>query len=133
MRAAALVPVLLLAAGVGLVAVALAEGGASLALVLVVPVVVGRSLEFALGVLLLIAGLLTLPLAFPPPATSDEVGAGSPPGGASSDVGGLVLIGPVPIFFGRYRSLPTRTRVLVAILGALALVAAAVALALAAA
>jgi uncharacterized protein (TIGR00304 family) len=116
-RWGALVPAVLLGAGSVLVALAALQGGARLAVVVVVPVVFGSSIEFVVGVLLLLAGLFTLGLAFEPSEETDE-----PVGGnlsrASSGSGGLVLIGPVPIFFGSWRNVPTRTRILVAILGA---------------
>jgi uncharacterized protein (TIGR00304 family) len=124
----AALPFGLLAVGAALVVVALLEGGAQLALVVVVPVVFGGSLEFVLGVLLVVAGLFCLPLAFEGDRSSDREEV--PPAGpsASAGSGGLVLIGPVPIFFGSWKGVATRTRVVVAVIGALVLVAAVVAL-----
>ncbi len=127
MRGRALVPIALLAAGAALVAGALLEGGASLALVIVVPVLYGRSLAFVVGAVLIAVGCVTLPLALGPfePA-EDEADATSP---AARGDGGLVLIGPVPIFFGRWSGVPERARVIVAVVG-LVLFAVAVALVL---
>ena len=123
MRAWSILPIGLVAAGLGLVALALAQDGASVAIVLVVPVLYGRSLEFVAGALLFIAGLFTLPLAFGTvvsvedgPSVDDE-----PTGSAGS--GGVVLIGPVPIVWGSWKDVSTRTRVLLAAVGGGLLVA----------
>ncbi|MGA8302411.1 MAG: DUF131 domain-containing protein [Thermoplasmata archaeon] len=117
MRWGALVPAVLLAVGAVLVALAALQGAARLAVVVVVPVVFGSSIEFVVGVLLLLAGLFSLGLAFEPAEETDEPGVASPPR-TSSGGGGLVLVGPVPLFFGAWRDVPARTRILVAILGA---------------
>jgi uncharacterized membrane protein len=120
----ALVPAALLGAGVVLVALSLRQGGAQIAIIVVVPVLFGRSLEFAAGVLLLVSGLFCLPLAFEP---AEEAEGPTLPGtapGPSGGAGGLVLIGPVPIFFGSWRAVSTRTRVIAAIVGGVVLVVA---------
>lgn len=129
MRVRALLPIALLVAGVGLLSAAVVAGGASLAIVLVVPVVAGRSLEFVLGVLLLVAGLFCLPLAFEP--FEESPGPGGAPASEGSGAGGFVLIGPIPIFFGQWRSVSPRTRWAIAIVGGVALVAAVLVLAFA--
>ncbi len=128
MRLLLLVAFVLLAAGVALVADAVAQGGADVWLVVVVPVISGSSAEFLLGVVALVAGLLLLPFGlaervggerpFPP----DEPGRPLPPSEGSSGAGGLVLVGPVPIFFGSWRNVSARTRLWVAVAGALVLV-----------
>jgi uncharacterized protein (TIGR00304 family) len=123
-RAGAFVPLALLVAGAVLVGAAVAAGGASLAIVVVVPVVSGRSLEFVAGVLLLIAGLFTLPLALGPVEERDGSDLADDAGSASGGSGGVVLIGPVPIFFGRWKSVSFRTRLVAAVVGALVLVGA---------
>ena len=124
MRAVTLVPVALLAAGAALVALAVAEGGAHVALVVIVPVVFGSSLAFLAGVLLLVAGVFSLPVALDVGEDTEptEPSAGRAPTGGGT--GGLVLIGPVPIFVGTWRNATTRTRFLVALAGAAALAAA---------
>jgi uncharacterized membrane protein len=121
-RLAALVPIALLVSGALLLILAVVEGGAQLAVVVVVPVFFGQSWVFAVAIVLLVAGFFTLPLAFSTydaPDPSPEDGPASTSGGS----GGLVLIGPVPIFFGSWRGVSTRTRVVVAILGGALLVA----------
>jgi uncharacterized membrane protein len=109
----------LLAAGIAWVAVALAEGSAHLALFVVFPVIFGSSVEFGVGVLLFVLGLFTLPLLL-------DVGDSPEPGPADSGspepTGGVVVIGPVPIFFGSWRNVSLRTRVTVAAVGAAVLV-----------
>jgi uncharacterized membrane protein len=120
-KATALIPLGLLAAGALLVGLAALEGGAHLAVVVVIPVVYGESWLFGAGVLFLIAGLFTIPLAFERDERPRSPGSGSapvPPGGA----GGFVLIGPVPIFFGSWRGVSPRTRVILAVVGAALLV-----------
>ncbi len=124
MRSWALVPAGLLGAGAVLVAVAALQGGTELAIVVVVPVVYGRSLEFVAGVLLLVAGLFTLPLAFEPGEEPEPPAPGTARPGTPGGSGGLVLIGPVPIFFGSWKGVSTRTRVIAAILGGVVLVVA---------
>lgn len=126
MRRASIVPVVLLVAGAGLVTVAVLAGGASVSLLLIVPVVTGRSAEFLLGVVLLLAGLFLLPWLWAgeveeaPPLESEAVRG--PAGNSSVGGGGVVLIGPVPIFFGGWRHLPRRARVAVALVGGVVLV-----------
>lgn len=111
-----------LGAGVALVADAVLHGRAALSLVVIVPVVSGSSAEFFLGVVLLVTGVFLLPLSLwelgeEEPAPPSEL----PPPPASSGAGGLVLVGPVPIFFGSWRNVSRRTRWLVALVGALLL------------
>lgn len=123
MNRTAWVPAVLLAAGAAFVAVAALDGGVRFAVVVVLPVFYGGSWEFGVGLLLLVAGLFTLPLAFGVVEVPEVDGPGPappPPGGA----GGLVLIGPVPIFFGSWRGVSARARILVAVLGAALLVGA---------
>ena len=131
MRPLALVPLGLIVAGGVLVGLSVLAGGASLAIVVIVPVVYGRSLEFLAGVLLLLAGLFTLPLAGQDtedvgPAETERDGAGE-----STHVGGLVLVGPVPILFGRWTGVSTRARLALALIGAALLAMAIVVFALA--
>ncbi len=127
MRASAALPILLLAGGAALIGLALANGGAAVAIVVVLPVLYGRSLEFIAGVLLLVAGIFALPLLVasgaPPPDAEDDERL-TVPGGTGTSGGGLVLIGPVPIFFGGWTRVSARTRWIVAAIGAVALAAA---------
>lgn len=127
MRAGSVLSVGLLAAGAALLAAAVLEGGAALALVVVVPVLYGRSLAFILGVALLVSGFFTLPLALGSSEPDDAPADG--PTTPAAGTGGLVLVGPVPIFFGAWSGVSLRTRWLVALLG-LAVLAVLVALAL---
>jgi uncharacterized membrane protein len=113
MRLVALVPAALLVAGAALVALAVISGSATVGLAVIVPFVIGRSLDFALGVLLILAGFLVLPLAF---GAGDEEPSGvEGPAGASWGGGGIVVVGPVPFFFGSWRSLSARTRLIIAV------------------
>ncbi len=128
MRLLRIAPFGLLLAGALLVGDAVARGGATVSWVLVVPVVSGGSLEFLAGTLLLVIGLFAVPIAFaltseeepPPPTplspTPDQTRKAT---GAS----GVVLIGPLPIFFGGWVNVPARTRRWVALAGMAALVA----------
>jgi uncharacterized membrane protein len=127
-RARSAVPVALLVAGVALVADAVLRGGATVSLVVVVPVVSGDSAEFLLGIVALVAGFLSLPFllgeAVDPgePTLASEPPSAAPVPSEGPTTGGLVLVGPVPIFFGSWRNVSTRTRWAVALVGALVLV-----------
>jgi uncharacterized membrane protein len=118
MRAAAGLPIALLGAGAVLVGDAVARGGASVVLLVIVPVVFGASAEFLSGVVLLTAGLLTLPLlggyeVVPDPARAEGGRTAAPP----AEVGGVILLGPVPLFFGSWRGVAPRTRMALALVG----------------
>ncbi len=126
MRAATIAPLLLLVAGVLLVADAVRRGAATLSLVVIVPVVSGSSSEFVLGVVALIAGIFLLPwLAWreqgaPDPGPGPADPGESPNPGATGGTGGLILVGPVPIFFGSWRRGSRRTRLWLALVGGVA-------------
>jgi uncharacterized membrane protein len=119
MRPASLVAPVLIAGGVAAVVTAIATGGAQAGIFVVFPVIFGSSALFLVGVLLLIAGIFVLPFAF----GASELAADGP-GNVSS--GGLVLIGPVPIFWGSMGPASRRVRLLAAVAGGLLLVVAAV-------
>jgi len=106
-------PALLLvvsAIGAGFVGDAVLRGQATLAIVVIVPVITGSSPELLAGVGLILAGFLGWAVLaagdLEPPARStpprgERPFSGGPSGG--SFAGGVVLIGPVPIFLGGYR------------------------------
>jgi uncharacterized membrane protein len=116
----------LIVAGVALLVAAVASGSASLALVVIVPVLTGRSLVFLAGALLLIVGLFTLPLAGSRADVDGRPGRISP--AEETETGGLILIGPIPIFFGHGVPVSRRARVVAAVVGGVALAVAIVAL-----
>lgn len=125
-------PIVLWALGVALIADSVIRGSARVSLVVVVPVVSGQSIEFLLGVVAVFAGFLTLPWLFlleeERPGRSPEAPGAAPtppPLPSSSHVGGggLILIGPVPILFGGWRTVSRRTRWWLAIAGAAIVVA----------
>lgn len=115
----------LLALGVGLVVAALATGEAHFALVLIVPVIYGGSSALLIaGVVSTLLGIFALGLGVAEPMEvrspkplRTELGA--PPSGA----GGLVLVGPFPIFFGNWKNVSRATKYLAALAGAIALAA----------
>ena len=119
----------LIVLGAVLVAAAVATGAAHLDLVVIIPVFVGgASALFVGGVLALFLGVMLLPLAFGAEwARPEESLTG--PRVPSSSVGGVVLIGPFPIFLGAWRHPRRRTFWLAVSVGA-ALVLAAIVLAL---
>jgi hypothetical protein len=90
-----LVPVVLLAGGIGVLAFAVATGGASAGVIVVVPFVIGTGPVAILGGALFALGLLTLPWAFPaepmPRRPARAVGEDPP----STEFGGVALLGPV--------------------------------------
>ena len=113
-----------LAAGVALVALSVVEGGASVALFVFVPVVSGSSVTFLLGVALLVVGFLSLPFALAEgwdEAAPALPSSGTAPSEGQGGVGGVVLIGPVPIVFGSWKGISRRTRWYLALAGAVLL------------
>jgi uncharacterized membrane protein len=92
----------LLVVGLALIADALLRGSAAASIVLIVPVLSGSSPEFVLGTLLTFLGLLAL---FLTAGTIELTGSASSAEGATSRSGGVVLVGPVPIFFGEWRQM----------------------------
>jgi len=108
----------LLLAGVAILALAVATQEAHLALVVFVPLVYGSSILFGVGIAVFVAGFVALPFALagalPPPV--DRPASTAPPTGVRA--GGFVLIGPVPIVWGSHRTLPRRSRALLAVAGA---------------
>ncbi len=95
-----------LAAALTTLTLALLEGGAQGAFVLFVPVLYGTSTLFTVGVgfLLLTFVLLFLTLSFGAPRERPD-GRFPPPVPPSPEVGGFLLIGPVPILFGNRREM----------------------------
>jgi len=94
-----------LALGVGLIVASLLAGGSRLYLVLlIIPVLSGNSVPFLAGVLLTFLGFFGFLASFAGEATGaglDEDGTTEHvEGGARSAAGGVLLIGPIPIFFG---------------------------------
>ncbi|MCI4343060.1 MAG: hypothetical protein L3J92_02960 [Thermoplasmata archaeon] len=123
MRAASLLPIVLAVSGIAVIADAVVRGSASVALVVVFPVVYGNDAEFLLGVVLLVGAFLTLPLAFGASVEVREpVGASHHGEAPSTEAVGLVLIGPVPIFFGGWRALSWKVKAAVAAVGAVLVV-----------
>jgi len=116
-----------LIAGGALLVDATLHGRASLSLVVIVPVLSGGSGEFLLGVVLLLVGLFLLPLAFWEPAENPaavvppEEPEATPPS-LGTVGGGVVLIGPIPLFFGGWKNVSRRARLLAAIVGTAILV-----------
>jgi len=107
-------------AGIALVVLSVLRGGATVSLVLIVPVVSGSSLEFLVGVGLVIAGFAALFFAaFDGGIASEPLPAddGRAPSAGTGGAGGVVLIGPIPIVFGSWRGLSRRGRWLLALVG----------------
>ncbi len=113
-----------LVTGLGLLGASLMTGGARLYLLFILPVVTGTSALFGLSVVLLVVGFLFLPFLFageepsgPPSTPRAPATAGAVPGDPPS--GGLIFVGPIPIFFGAWRRnppIPYRWAVLVGVL-----------------
>jgi uncharacterized membrane protein len=94
--------------GLVLLAAALATGGAQLELLVIVPVFVGgASALFLGGVIALFLGLLLLPLAFGVRFALDPVSLDQSADSRPSRSGGVILLGPFPLFFGAWKS-PSR-------------------------
>lgn len=94
--------------GIALVFAAVATGAAQLELVVFLPVFVGgASALFLGGVLAIFLGLVLLPLAFGMEFAWDPVAVDRPERSPPPRAGGVVLIGPFPLFFGSWKS-PSR-------------------------
>ena len=93
---------LVLVFGLVLIADALRRGSAQASIVLIVPVLTGSSLEFLVGTLLTFVGLLAVFLTSSGLELTEDPDS---PIGAAPRSGGVVLIGPVPIFFGEWRQI----------------------------
>lgn len=108
LRFSAVISMGLLASGVALVAGSVASGEAEVSLVVIFPVFSGSSAYFLLGTLLIVAGMLgglltlwTTASEVPPARARESPGVKRvEDAGEKSTIGGLVLIGPVPIAFG---------------------------------
>lgn len=122
-----LVSPLFIAAGVGLVIWDVLMGRATFYLVLIFPVVAGTSALLLIGAFLIVVGVFLLPLTLggfeleeEPPAPMGPSSSGSPSAGTSA--GGLILLGPVPLFLGSWRSAPSWAYGLAAAVGSVLLV-----------
>jgi uncharacterized membrane protein len=93
------VALLALVVGLALLVDALVRGSAQASIIVIVPVLSGSSPEFVVGTLLTFVGLFGMFLSSAGVTTVDE----PVPGRTESRSGGVVLIGPVPIFFGEWR------------------------------
>jgi uncharacterized membrane protein len=103
----------LLVAGAALIVLAVLERTAQFALVVFVPVFFSTSWELPAGTLIVLAGIITALSAW---GESPGAGPSDRNGRVESTAGGVVVIGPIPIFFGGARRLSRRTRWLVTIL-----------------
>jgi uncharacterized protein (TIGR00304 family) len=102
----------LLALGIATVIAAVLTGSAKLFLLFIVPVITGSSWELLVGIALIFLGIFLLPVTWNLMELSDSnrstgrmpesstSARGEP---SASSVGGVILIGPVPIFFGAWR------------------------------
>ena len=125
MRATALAGPALLLAGGALLAVAVGSGAAQVGLFVVVPFVIGSSPLLALGILLLVLGVFLLPWTFAAVPAEEPRPSGVAREGPASGIarsGGVVLVGPVPIFFGGWRAPSRRAYWLAVAVGSVCLV-----------
>jgi uncharacterized protein (TIGR00304 family) len=98
-----------LVVGLALIGYAIRSGTADLVLLVIFPVVSGSSPAFLLGVLLTFVGIVGLMLSLSvgasfvldeEPEAAGDAAPSAPNRSSSSAAGGVVLLGPVPIFFG---------------------------------
>jgi uncharacterized protein (TIGR00304 family) len=125
MRRSGWVPIGLLALGIVLIVDAVIRGSATVTVVAIVPVLTGSSVEFLAGVVCLLIGFLSLPFAFYSLELAPDSELDARPHGETppEEVGGVLLVGPIPIFFGSWKSAPLRTKVAVGVVGAIVLIA----------
>lgn len=131
-----LLPIALFIGGMGLIGAAVASGEADVSLVVIFPVFSGAGGVFLLGVSLVVLSLLIgfafmamgqLEIAEYQRQVGGDVVRPDGPRGGEAKVGGVVLIGPVPIAFGS----SMKTAIIMMVVGiALAIVALAVILAI---
>ncbi|HKW43542.1 MAG TPA: DUF131 domain-containing protein [Thermoplasmata archaeon] len=107
MRLGQLLGPILLIAGLGLLALALTRGEATVYLVVIVPVVTGSGPLALLGILFIFAGFFTLTLFWPWSLAAAQTQEGLQPIDAQPAAlaparrwGGVVFLGPLPIVFG---------------------------------
>jgi uncharacterized membrane protein len=103
---------LLLGTGIALLVLAVLERTIGFALVLFVPVFFSSSWELPVGAFLVLSGVFSALFGL-----SDEgpVELADPAGPSGASAGGVVVIGPVPIFYGSGSRLSRRTRWIVTI------------------
>jgi len=92
-------------AGIALLVDAVLRGTAQASIVLIVPVLSGSSPEFLIGTLLTFVGLVSLFLSW---GSVEMFDAADGAEGSAPRSGGVVLIGPVPIFFGEWKQMGRR-------------------------
>jgi len=129
-RARRFVSPALLLGGAALVAVSVLRGSTSASVLVIFPLFTGSSLLFLLGVLCLVIGFVALPFTLWDGGEAPEAEEVTLEEGAASDdsndagtggLGGVVVIGPVPIFVGRWKNAPARVRWAIAVVGAVLL------------
>ncbi|MGC2034777.1 MAG: DUF131 domain-containing protein [Thermoplasmata archaeon] len=107
--------------GVSFVALAVATHAAQVALLFIVPVVTGSSSSFLIGVVLIFVGLFLIAAGGVPRSYRLDHARGADPDGpapgpgATRATGGMILVGPIPIFFGSWS--PARRRTYYAVVG----------------
>ncbi|MCI4331393.1 MAG: DUF131 domain-containing protein [Thermoplasmata archaeon] len=106
------------ALGIVVIADSVWTGGTRFYLILVFPVLTSSSPVFAVGVLLLLAGFFTLPFLVSEPEDDSPLDRR---GGAASS-GGVVIVGPFPLFFGSWRGASRRSYFWAALVGVALLV-----------
>lgn len=126
MRLAKVVPLLFWGLALVLVLDSIYRGGASVSLIVVFPIIYGRSVEFLLGVAFLLAGFLAVPWLFSEEgreplseASPLDGGLHTEPPRARGGAGGLILVGPVPILFGSWQEVSPRVKWALVLVGAL--------------
>lgn len=124
-----LASLLAIAAGAGLLALAVVTGQAEVGLLVVVPFIIGSGPLPLAGTLLVAAGIVGLFVATarhaaPRPPPGSPTGAEPGEGQRRTEAGGVIMIGPIPIVLGTDR----RTAILAALGGVLALLGVVVAL-----
>jgi uncharacterized protein (TIGR00304 family) len=115
-------PIALLAGGAVLIGDSIWSGATRVYLLVVFPVLSGATPGFLLGVVLLIAGFFLLPFLLSieeddlPRSRSGSIQADR---AVRPSSGGVVIVGPVPIFLGGWRGASTASYVVAAAVGVL--------------
>jgi len=99
-----IIPVIVLLAGISLVIFSILEGEANIALLFIVPMIYGTGVYLAIGILLIFLSFIMFFLFLGhPKVVNREIKKTKTQ--KDSSYGGVIFIGPIPIIFGKDKSI----------------------------
>jgi len=99
------IPVVVLLAGILLVIFSIIEGEAKIGLLFIVPIIYGTGVYLALGILLIFLSFIMFFLFLGPTVEGREIKRERTKTHKESSYGGVIFIGPIPIIFGKDKSM----------------------------